>query len=59
MNQCPHIFKYNEIRGLQLAKNIELLLNSIVICINMKMRDNLYNQLKMTETLFFKIVNES
>lgn len=58
MEKYPQIFKYNEIRGLILAKNIELLLNSIVKCSNINIRDNLYNQLKLTEIMFFKIINE-
>jgi hypothetical protein len=61
METYPQIFKVNELRALEIAKNIEFVLNSIT---NMQsynnacIRDHLYNQLKLTEAMFFRIVDE-
>ena len=62
MQNYPQLFKINILRALEIAKNIEIVLNTITniqsyndVCI----RDHLYNQLKLTEQMFFKIVNEN
>jgi hypothetical protein len=62
MQKYPQVFKINEIRGFEIAKNIELILNAITNIQNynnIHIRDHLYTQLKLTEAMFFKIINET
>ena len=62
MQNYPQIFKVNELRALEIAKNIEFILNAITnmqTYNNAHIRDHLYNQLKLTEAMFFRILNEN
>jgi hypothetical protein len=54
IEQYPQVFKINEIKAFNIAKTIAKLWNYTLNCKNTCIRDTIYNQIKLTESLFYQ-----
>jgi hypothetical protein len=50
----PQVFKINELKAFSIAKTISKLWNYNLNCKNTCIRDTIYNQIKLTESLFYQ-----
>ena len=54
IEQYPQVFKINELKAYSIAKTISKLWNYNLNCKNTCIRDTIYNQIKLTESLFYQ-----